>query len=72
MENKTNDIELIRVKGNIPFHTPHVKPICLPFVKEYGIEPDKIKEDTKDRNQFVGKKGLVTGWGRTKWSERTF
>ncbi|XP_021946176.1 spaetzle-processing enzyme [Folsomia candida] len=69
LENKTNDIELIRVKGIIPFDTPFVKPVCLPFVTEYGIESSYIREDVEDKDQFVGKKGVVTGWGRIKWNK---
>jgi len=70
-ENKTHDIELIRVRGFIPYDTPFVKPVCLPFIKEYRIENNGfIKEDTKEnQNQFKGKLGTATGWGRVKWNK---
>lgn len=65
-EDKSNDIELIRVHGNIPFDTPFVKPICLPFGEEYGIS-EVLKP--KNNQQFATRKGIVAGWGRTKWSK---
>jgi len=64
---KSHDIELIKIKGNIPFNTPFVKPICLPFEEEYGIK-GQVKPNVED--QFPSRKGVVAGWGRTQWSMR--
>ena len=57
-EDKFNDIGLIRVDRDIDFSTEWVRPICLPFKKEYNIEnlfPSNLN----------GRKGVVAGWGRT-------
>jgi predicted transcriptional regulator len=63
---KSNDIEIIRIKGNIPFDTPFVRPICLPFEEEYGIK-GMVKPKADD---FVSRTGVVAGWGRTQWSTK--
>lgn len=55
---KQNDITLIKVNKDIDFRTYFIRPVCLPFYKEYEVEPP--------RNTT---RGIVAGWGRTHWNK---
>ena len=41
-----------------------MRPVCLPFSREYGILDAWNKSFTTS-----SPKGWVTGWGRTKWNK---
>ncbi|CAG7722895.1 unnamed protein product [Allacma fusca] len=60
-DDKFNDIGLIRVSTDIDFSTRYVRPICLAFKNEYNVA-------RVFPSNFNGRKGLVAGWGRTKWN----
>jgi transmembrane serine protease 9 len=57
---KQNDISLIKVNRDISFDSYFIRPVCLPFLKEYGI-PSSVESK-------LGQ-GYVAGWGRTQWSK---
>ncbi|ODM90951.1 Serine protease easter [Orchesella cincta] len=56
--NKHNDIALVRLARDINFNTLFIKPMCLPFYKEYGVSEPNLLE----------LKAVVAGWGRTNWT----
>ncbi|CAG7722896.1 unnamed protein product [Allacma fusca] len=56
---KHNDISLIRVDRDISFESYFIKPICLPFLKEYDIENLTLPSGLDSA------KAIVAGWGRT-------
>jgi len=64
LEDKSNDIALIKLKTKIDFSTPFVKPVCLPFAKEY-----RFQNGFDELGFLDSKEGWVAGWGRTKWSK---
>ena len=48
-----NDIAILELEEPIE-RQPHVVPICMP---------------TDDKDEFLGRMGIVTGWGRLEYGE---
>lgn len=45
---------------NYFLNTDFIRPVCLPFMKEYGLQEPKTLNSLN---------GIVAGWGRTNWSK---
>lgn len=48
--NRFNDIGLVRLEQEANFQQRNIKPICLPFKREYQDIPEKL---------------IIIGWGKT-------
>ncbi|CAL8091097.1 unnamed protein product [Orchesella dallaii] len=68
-KDKSNDIALIRVDEDIPFSV-FIKPVCLPFVEDYGLSPEDVDPKLSKYEDTDKKEAMVAGWGKTRWTNR--